>query len=155
MGDIIMALSEYLSLKESADLLGYAVETLRILLENGFGPPRSRRIGTRPYRRCDVLRYRKKLTLSPNDLMQQDTPPIFARHDDGRWWPRLTYDEAVTVGASRYFDGTACELCHRCECYTKTRQCTECAEIKSGRGAKRYLLNQVQNSSASPGCNLP
>ena len=127
--------SSYMTLAEVAEFLGYTIDTLRLLVQGNVGPPQDPKLGKRCFSRDEIKRYRKKWPNSPNELFPLSLR--FRRHDDGRWWPRLTRSRALAKGTRRYFDGTPCIYGHRVEQWTKNGKCVECCEIRSGRG-RRY-----------------
>ena len=126
-----MPISSYMTLAEVAGFLRFTADTLRILIEGNVGPRQDPKLGKRRFSRDEIKQYRKKWRNSPNELFSVSLR--FRRHDDGRWWPRLTRSRAIATGARRYFAGTPCIYGHRVEQWTKNGKCVECCELRSGR----------------------
>ena len=119
-------MTEYLNFSEAAAFLGYTNATLALLRNNEVGPLRSAR-RPRYFEKEELAWWKKQFQWTPNEQMSCERDPMFARHDDGRWWVRMSYDEAMRHGLERYFEGTACERLHRCERSAADRRCVECA----------------------------
>ena len=144
-----MAKSEFISVREAAGLLGFTTPVLYTLMEAEKVLHWERRSGYYTFRRQDILDFRRDMPFSPNDLIVEDgDEPLFARHDDGRWWLIISYEEARQAHRYSYFEGTACEARHRVERYTEEQTCFACEKLEA-------KLRRRKNSSASTGCNLP
>lgn len=135
----------YATIEQAAKYLGYNPDTLRILVELGIGPRKCPPRGWRCFAVSDIKYFRKWLPASPNELLPKGSKnPLFALHDDGRWWPRVTYEEALANGKHRYFEGTICEAGHTVKRLTKSRKCVDCCAIAAGRPSTRDKLAKNQ-----------
>ena len=136
-----MSNETYVSIKTAAEILKVTVDGLIQLHDAFMGPRVARPASSRPFRLLDVLRYKfANLIPTPRGIFHPDEwNERFSKHDDGRWWPIVSYDKAVRIGKRRYFNGTPCELDHRTEWFIKNQKCVECCEVNAGRGAKSKL----------------
>lgn len=145
---------EYLTIHEAAAVCGYAPETMRMLIELEVGPIS---VARKSYRKIVTDRIRDFARCYPNPnkrLPKCIKKPLFARHDDGRWWPIITREEAQDRDLQRYFEGVPCEAGHVVKRYTKTGKCVDCSAVANGRLTTKQKRNNA-NNIASPGCNAP
>jgi hypothetical protein len=144
----------YLSIEEVAAMCGCAPDTIRILIDLRANIYLTNHRGWRKIT-IEFARWFAKHYPDPNMALPDSVKgPLFARHDDGRWWPILSQEEAVVKRKARYFEGTACESGHIVKRYTKTGKCVDCCHVMNGKLTSKEKCI-AKSFAASPGCNLP
>jgi len=140
----------FVSNEEAASIYGVAPDTIKVLVELKAGIHSANRRG---FRKIDIYEVRWLLRdyPNPNDALPEGViRPLFALHDDGRWWPLLGQDEARATRKDRFFTGVACEAGHVVKRYTKTGKCVDCCQAANGKPTSKEN-REAKNSSALPG----
>ena len=145
----------FMTRQEAAAVCRLAPETFQILAGYRVAPEKTNKRGGVPeYYDLNVQRFAESFPDPNAALPARVRRPLFALHDDGRWWPLLSKEESKSLRKHRYFTGKPCNAGHVVKRYTKSDKCVDCCQAANGKPTSKEK-RIAKNSSAQPGCNLP
>lgn len=138
----------FMKLQEAAAFCRLTPEAFTILVGYRVAPDKiPKRGGIPEYYDLDVERFAKSFPDPNAALPARVKRPLFALHDDGRWWPLLSKEDSESQGKNLYLTGVPCEAGHVVKRYRKSDKCVDCRQVELGKPTSKEK-RMAKNSSA-------